>query len=206
MNHTINRLFLILGILALSACSSVFRSNVATFHDMAVPGGERVLLIPMDEEKKDSLEFRDYASVLASHLQKYGYKQAGDDEPQLIAGFDVSINDGREKLQTRPGISPYYSGYGYWHWGRYWGHYWGNSFHRDPFGDRDIIARTVYTVTLTVELRKPNGDIVFEGRADAEVRKKAVPEAVPFLAEALFQSFPGESGVTRRVILETEKE
>ncbi|MFC3053714.1 DUF4136 domain-containing protein [Kordiimonas pumila] len=201
MNVILNRLFLAISIFALSACATTFRSNVATFHEMTVPGGERVMLVPMNAEKKDSLEYRQYANVIASHLKGYGYKETGESEPELIAGFDVTVNDGREKLETRPGnLDPYW--HGYWSWGRYWH---SPGFYGDPFGPDRIVASTVYTITLTVELRKPTGEVIFEGRADTEVRSKSVPEVVPFLADALFQNFPGESGKTRRVVFETEQ-
>lgn len=198
MQHTLARILIVFGFLALTACTSVMRSDVATFHDITAPGGERVMLVPIAEDKKDSLEFRQYASVLASHLQNYGYKETGDKEPQLIAGFDVTINDGREKIETRPSnLGPYW--HSRWAWGSYW-HY--DPFRHDDLFHERLVAKTVYNVVLTLELRKPDGTKIFEGRAESEVRTKAVPEVVPHLANALFESFPGESGKTRRVVVE----
>ena len=190
---------LLMCVVALSACNSAFRSNVATFHEMGAPGGEKVVLTPMNPDKFDSLEFRQYAAALAGHMKSYGYQEAGDSNPELIVGFDVTINDGREKLRNRPaaGMHPY--------WDVRWARagFWGSPFFYDPFYDRNqvVVAGTFYTVTLSMELRKPDGELVFEGRAETETRKKALPEIVPYLAEALFQNFPGESGVTRKVII-----
>lgn len=205
MKSLLGRLLLIGSLLTLAACTTAIRSNVATFHDMTVPGGERVMITPMLPEKSDSLEFQQYAGVLAGHLQRYGYKQPGDADPELIAGFDVTINDGREKLENR--LSPYphrYWAHGYWVAGRYW-----RPIHPvfyDPFHeDTEIVARTVYTATLTFELRTPDGEKVFEGRAETETRRKDLPQILPYLAAALFESFPGENGVTRRVSIEREK-
>jgi len=205
MKTTFNRVLLLLGLFVLAACSTNFRSDVATFHEMSVPGGERVMLTPMIADKSDSLEFKQYANILTGHLQKYGYKQPGDAEPQLIAGFDVTINDGREKLENR--ISPY-SGFIYWrrgHWvhGRYWTPVF-PTYHYD-WDDTKVVARTVYTATLTLELRTPDGEMVFEGRAETETRRKDLPKVMPYLAAALFESFPGESGVTRRVVIAREE-
>lgn len=195
---------LIAGALALSACQTVMRTDVATFHDISAPGGERVMLAPIDESKTDSLEFRQYAGVLAKHLQSYGYKEAGDNAPELIAGFDVTINDGREKIETRPDITRHYPYWDVrWRWGSYWRY---DPFYHDRhFNDR-LVAKTVYNITLTLELRKPDGEKVFEGRAETEVRSKAIPEVLPFLAEALFETFPGENGKTRRVVIELDKD
>ncbi len=216
MKKILSRTALVLGIVALSACASNFRSDVSTFHELTAPGGERVVLTPMNPEKKDSLEYRQYADVLAQSLSGYGYKETGEDEPELIAGFDVTINDGREKLYSRPGFGPYpYWNAGYWSYGRYWrspffgggfrGGFGGFGGFGGGFGNNDIVARTVYKATLTLELRKPDGTLVFEGRAETETRRNDLPKVMPLLAEALFQDFPGNSGKTRRVVVERDK-
>jgi len=190
------KILFIAAFFAVSACSTTFRSDVATFHELTVPGGERVMLTPMDPDKKDSLEYRQYAGVLAGHLKSYGYVETGDAAPQLIAGFDLTINDGREKLRTRAlSYDPFYWN-SYWAWGRHWNYPFSYPF---AYRDTQIVAGTVYTVTLTLELRKPDGQVIFEGRAETETRTKTLPEVMPFLADALFQDFPGKSGVTRRV-------
>jgi len=190
---------------ALTACASNIRSNVATFHEMTVPGGERVMLTPMLAENTDSIEFEQYANILVGHLQSYGYKQPGDMAPQLIAGFDVTINDGREKIESR--LSTHGSLYwqrGFWSYGHIWRPTY-PVFHDPFYDDRELVARTVYTAVLTLELRKPDGEKIFEGRAEIETRRKDLPKVMPYLAAALFESFPGENGVTRRVVIEREK-
>ncbi len=211
MTKIFSRVLLVLGVVALSACASNFRSNVTTFHEITAPGGERVLLTPMNPEKQDSIEFRQYADAIAVQLQGYGYKETGESEPELIAGFDVTIDDGREKLINRPGINPYpYWTTGYWGYGRFWrspffgpyggfGYGFGNGF------NNEVVARTVYLATLRVELRKPDGTLVYEGRAETETRRKDLPKVMPYLAKALFEQFPGNSGETRRVVIEKEK-
>ncbi|MBL4836325.1 MAG: DUF4136 domain-containing protein [Kordiimonadaceae bacterium] len=196
---TIKNIFLVASALMLGACTATFRSDVATFHDLTTPGGERIMLIPMDPDKKDSLEFRQYAADLSSHLKSYGYQESGDSKPDLIAGFDITISEGREKLRNRPSAFNYWNSH--WSWGSYWGNHYGYHSSFDHHNNNQIVAGTVYTAMLTLELRTPEGDLVFEGRAETETRKKGLPEIMPFLAKALFQSFPGENGITRRVII-----
>lgn len=197
---------ILLGAVALmvAACSNSFRSDVATFHTLPPSKGERVSIIPMNEEKRDSLEFRQYAAILGNHLRHEGYQAAGEGKPDLIIGFDVFINDGREKLSTRPKLDgPGFGGSLYWRHYWYHGYFWGPY---DPFRhDRtEVVARTVYNATLMMEVRRPDGELLFEGRAETETRNKAVPEVVPLLAEALFAEFPGESGVTRRIKIDLD--
>lgn len=220
MKTFLNRVVLAVGLLALTACASTFRSDVSTFHELTSPGGERVLVTPIFQENEDSLEFKQYANIVAGHLAQYGYKSTGDNEPELIAGFDVTIDDGREKIFVRPdpfgsfywqrsfwghgrfhrGFSHFRGGFGFGNFGAFgrFGHH--NGF--GAFGGHDLVARTYYTATLKLELRKPDGTIVFEGRAETQTRRKDLPKALPFLAAALFESFPGENGITRRVVID----
>lgn len=198
----IKNVLLIAALGMLAACSTAFRSDVATFHHLDTPAGERLMIVPMREDKKDSLEFQQYAAVLANHLRYVGYKATGEKDPDLIVGFDVEINDGREKLTTFPSARDPFYWHGSWHWGRYWPTAFPYDF--DDHYDR-VIARTVYTATLVMEVRKPDGELLFEGRAETESRNKTLPEIVPLLAEALFKSFPGETGVTRHVRIELDK-
>ncbi len=226
----LKKIIILSTIVLLSACASKFKSDVATFHALPTPQGEKLALIPMLEEKQDSLEFAQYASVIGDHLASQGYTEAGDSEPDLIVGFDVTIDDGREKIITRPGPYGVYGGFPYWAGYSRFG-YWG--FHRARFrrgfvgrgfgfgggfgayggfgafggfgGDR-IIARTVYKATLTMEVRTKDGEKLFEGRAETETRKKDLPTTLPLLAEALFADFPGESGITRKIVLEPKEE
>ncbi|WP_417449062.1 DUF4136 domain-containing protein [Kordiimonas sp.] len=199
---TFKTVVLAAALITLSACSNTFRSDVATFHQLPAPKGERLMIVPMNEERKDSLEFQQYAAILANHLRNEGYKATGENDPDLIVGFDVQISDGREKVTTTPGARSDYYWRSYWYWGRFWHPVY-------PMGrgfDDRLVTRTVYTATLWLEIRKPNGDLVFEGRAETETRNRAVPEVVPYLAEALFENFPGPSGVTRHVTLDLSEE
>ncbi|WP_262692347.1 DUF4136 domain-containing protein [Kordiimonas aestuarii] len=200
--NTFKSVVLSLALITLGACSSTFRSDVATFHKLTAPQGERLMIVPMNEERKDSLEFQQYAAILANHLRNEGYKATGEKDPDLIVGFDVQISDGREKVTATPGMHTDFYWRSYWYWGRFWHPVY--PIGRD-FDDR-IVTRTVYTATLWMEIRKPNGDLVFEGRAETETRNRAVPEVVPYLAEALFENFPGPSGVTRHVKLDLSDE
>ncbi len=207
MKSILNKVILALGLFALAACSNSIRSSVATFHELTSPGGERVRITPMLADKVESLEFQQYASVLASHLAAYGYKEPGKQEPELIAGFDVTITEGREKFENR--LSPYvgldwHHGYGGAYYGQYWGAPYGAGY-GGFFGGNELYARTVYTARLVFELRTPDGKTVFEGRSEIETRRKDLPAIMPYLAEALFKDFPGENGVTRRIKLEREK-
>lgn len=190
--------------LALSACASTFRSNVTSFHIETPAAGARVVLVPIDESRQDSLEYRQYASSIQGVLEQNGFVGARDNDPNYIIGFDVDVNDGREKLRAFGT-----GGYGniWWRRGYAWGGWWDPfypGFYGPGFGGPQITARTVYRAELRIEIRKPDGTMIFEATAETESRSRSLPELVPLLAEALFEDFPGANGVARRVKLDLE--
>lgn len=186
--------------LALTACANTFRSEVTSFHTATPPAGAKVILVPIDEARQDSLEYRQYASAIQGVLERSGFVGARNAEPDYIIGFDVAVNEGREKIRTYPraGFSA-----SYWHRGYAWGGWW-NPFYPFDYGGTDIVARTVYRAELRIEIREPDGTMIFEATAESETRSRSLPELVPLLAEALFQDFPGANGVTRRVKIDLE--
>ena len=193
--------------LALSACASTFRSNVTSFHTATPAAGAKVVLVPIDETRQDSLEYRQYASSIQGVLERSGFVGARSDKPDYVIGFDVAINDGREKIRAFP------SGFGvsnrYWNSGYAWGGWWNPNYafgggYGAGFGGSDITARTVYLAELRIEIREPDGTMIFEATAETESRTRSLPELVPLLAAALFEEFPGENGKMRRIRLELD--
>jgi len=199
--------------LALSACANTFRSNVTSFHTITPAAGAKVILVPIDETRQDSLEYRQYASSIQGVLERSGFVGARSDKPDYVIGFDVTINDGREKIRAFPG-GGFGAGNRFWHNGYAWGGWWnphyafgggfGNGF-GGGFGGNNITARTVYLAELRLEIRQPDGTMIFEATAETESRTRSLPELVPLLAAALFEEFPGENGKMRRVKLELDQ-
>jgi hypothetical protein len=183
--------------MVLSACASTFNSNVTSFHTEVPSAGVKVTLVPIDESKLDSLEYRQYGRALQAMAERVGFVGARDDNPDYIIGFDVSINDGREKMRA------FNSGPAFWQRGYGWGGWWNPGFGLyGPGFNNDIVVRTVYRADLHVEIRKRDGTMVYEATAETESRNRSLPELVPLLAEAIFKDFPGENGKMRHVRIE----
>ena len=198
---------IVLVALALSACASTFRSNVTSFHTATPAAGAKVVLVPIDETRQDSLEYRQYASSIQGVLERSGFVGARADQPDYVIGFDVAVNDGREKIRAFAG------GFGgvnqFWHRGYAWGGWWNPHYPFGPgfgggFGGTGVTARTVYLAELRIEIRQPDGTMIFEATAETESRSRSLPELVPLLAAALFEDFPGENGKMRRVRLDLD--
>lgn len=204
------KLFIMATIFLLSACSTVFRSDVSTFHTAGVPLAKQFVISPMNPDKKDSIEYAQYAANIVYQLERYGYRPAREGEtPELIVGFDVAQSDGREKLYNRPGSHNNfwwgYPSYSYWYWRAFYSPhhgYWGDPFHNE------IRAKTVYPTELYVEIREATeqGDKLFEGRAITDAKNRALQKTIPLLAESLFKDFPGPDGETRHVTLSIDKD
>ncbi|GHF15850.1 hypothetical protein GCM10017044_07600 [Kordiimonas sediminis] len=195
------KLLVIAAALMLGACSSYFSSDVSTFHTIGSPIRGTAAIVPMDSSKQESLEFRQYGAAIGYQLKQYGFSESGDNQPDYIVGFDVRISDGREKIYNRPAS---YAGY-YNRTRYYWGH-WGVY---DPFYDpfqNELVAKTVYHAELFVEIKTPDGEVVYEGRSETDARENSLPNVVPLLAETLFKEFPGPNGVTRKVSIDLSEE
>ncbi len=195
---------------ALSACASTFRSDVTSFHTTIPAAGTKVVLVPIDESRQDSLEYRQYASSIQGVLEQNGFVGARDDNPDYIIGFDISVSDGRERIRSYP--TGGFAGNFWWRRGYAWGGWWDPYFPGGGFGPgfgggfagANITSRTVYLAQLHVEIREPDGTMIFEANVESESRSRRLTELVPLLAEALFEDFPGANGVTRRVKIDLE--
>ena len=191
--------------MALTACASTFRSDVTSFHTEIPRAGAKVILVPIDENRQDSLELRSYARSIQGVLENNGFVGAREDNPDYVIGFDITVSDGREKL--RPSLAGGGFGGAYWQrgyaWGGWWNPYFGPGF-GPGFGGVGVSSRTVYLAELRMEIREPDGTMIFEATAEAETRTRSLPELVPLLTEALLADFPGANGVRRRVNLDLE--
>lgn len=190
----------------LSACTSTFQASVARFQQMPAPAAESFMIEAADPAKKGGLEFATYAAQVSQQLSALGYQPvAAGAQPTLLVKIDYGVSDPRERIVQRPGFvrSRFaYGPYGYWPgWSM-----WGPGYY-DPFWDRpEVYSYTLYRSFLDMEIRRAGGDSVFEGRAETDARTNELPRLVPQLVRAMFTNFPGKSGETVRVKLESARE
>lgn len=194
---------------ALSACTSSIKSDVARFHMLPPPQGETYKIIAMDDGKQNSLEFSTYAQLVANELNKVGYKPTAEGvTPDLEVRMDYGVSTGSEKIDSSPSftVSPYfYYGRGYHSYGGGYGWYspfWGG-YYGGYYGQPQVYSYTVYTRHLVMNIAKPGTPprILFEGRVESVGQDNRLPEIMPYLVQALFTDFPGQSGVTKRVVI-----
>lgn len=196
---------IVLACLMLAACASTFRSDVARFHRLnEVPQTATFVVVPSDDRKQaSSLEFQQYAGLVGRELTKFGYRPASaTTAAELTVEMDYGVSKGEQIVRSRPTVfygfyghsSPFYTGY--WYRGALYGDY--------PFGYRDVYTETMYNRTLKmVIVRSANTDreVLFEGEVVSVGRDRRLPEIMPYLVQAMFTNFPGESGVTKEVVI-----
>lgn len=214
----------IVGLLA--ACNQSIRSDVMRFHQLPSPSGEKIVIVPMNPNNNGSLEFASYATLVGNALGRYGYVPANGEEPDLIVELDYGISEGRQTIRQSPGMigfMPYGGFYGGYHrpWFPYRNPYfwggglypmgWGYGGLYDPFGYAPLSwqagrVRTYmnYNRLLKMVIRpnSDNGQNLYEGEVKSLGRNSNLNEVMPYLVEAFFTNFPGESGSSERVSVE----
>lgn len=208
-------IFLIAAALLLVGCAQKFQADVARFHQLPQDSAQTFQIVAIDPDKTGSLEFEQYAGLLRAQLIDQGYRPVANN-PDILVEFDWILSEGREKIFSRPG---YYSSHGFGHGGfghgrfghgRFghgfghggFGHGFGHGGHGGGYGGHGgSYSMTVHSLRTTVSMLRPDGNVIFEGRADSVIGSPQLPEVMPYMVQALFTEFPGESGRTQVVEL-----
>ncbi|HEX8380219.1 MAG TPA: DUF4136 domain-containing protein [Allosphingosinicella sp.] len=207
------------ALLALGGCATGLPTQVSRYQAMPAPAGQTFAIQAADPDDRGGLEFSRYAELVRRHMTAQGYSEAASPQSaSLIVSLDYGVDDGRQQVVTRPALGGYgrfgYGGFGY---RPYWSRFGGYGRLRSPFyygwddpywyrgwGD-EIDVYTVYTSFLDMDIRRPDGQAVFEGTARARSRTDELGVLVPNLIEAMFTGFPGNSGETVKITVAPER-
>ncbi|HEX8308259.1 MAG TPA: DUF4136 domain-containing protein [Allosphingosinicella sp.] len=213
------------ALLALGGCATGLPTQVSRFQAMPAPAGQSFAIQAADPEDRGGLEFSRYADLVRRHMIAQGYSEAASPgQASLIVSVGYGVDDGRQQVVSRPGLGYNrfgYGGFGYGgfgyrpYWSRYGGYGrlrspfyygWDDPFwYRGGFGGDEIDVYTVYTSYLDMDIRRPDGQAVFEGTARARSRTDELSVLVPNLVEAMFTGFPGNSGETVKITVAPER-
>ncbi len=106
--------------------------------------------------------------------------------------MDYAVGPAQTEIQTWPDDYVHYHFYYGRYYPYYYGHYW---------DEPSIYSYTVYPRTLDLRIVTADGVNVFEGHVKSIGREDNMNEVITYLIEAMFQNFPGESGVTKVVTI-----
>ena len=199
--RTFARLFAPIAMIALAACATPFKADVARFQQMPAPNGESFVVQTNNPKLQGGLEFSQYAALIAEQLRATGYTPAQTPQAAtLVVNIDYGVDSGQTKVVSRPGYGGYgpWGGYGRYRSPFYWG--WDDPFWYSPWGYPEIDSYTVYQSFLDMTInRTRDGTRVFEGKAKARSTDDSLPRIVPNLVTAMFTNFPGRSGEEVRI-------
>ena len=200
------------ALLTLGGCAVGLPTQVSRFQALPAPQGQSFVIEAADPRNRGGLEFSRYADVVRSHMLAQGFREAsGRGDATLIVSLDYGVDNGRERVVSRP--DPFGPGWGFGGFHRpFYSRFGYRGFRRSPFyygwhdpfwgfggGDR-IDSYTVYRSFVDMDIRRAaDGQAVFEGLAQAQSRSNQLQVLVPNLVEAMFTGFPGNSGETVRI-------
>ena len=207
------------ALLALGGCATGLPTQVSRYQAMPAPAGQSFVIQAAHEEDRGGLEFSRYADLVRRHMVAQGYSEAASpSQASLIVSLGYGVDGGRQQVVTYPS-SRFGRGFGYGGFGYrpYWSRFGGYGRLRSPFyygwndpfwyrgwGD-EVDVYTVYTSFLDMDIRRPDGQAVFEGTARARSRTDELGVLVPNLIEAMFTGFPGNNGETVKITVAPER-
>lgn len=179
--------------LLLAGCANQVTSEVTRFHRAAPPQGETIAIVPSNSSMKGSLEFARYAGLVAAKLSAIGYTVIDTGKPQLMAKLDYSVGAGETRIKSWGGD--------YVHYHFYYGH--SHPFYMGAYWDEPTVySYVVYPRYLNLNIvQTSDGAMIFEGKVKSYGTEDSLTGVMPYLVDAMFQNFPGESGVTRAVTI-----
>ncbi len=213
---------------SLAACATPFRADVSRFESqLPAPQGQTFAVVADDPALAGGLEFALYADYVEAEMAQLGYAQANSpDNATLLVRFDYGVDDGRERVRSRP--SSFYRDPFYDPWFSYspviyrdrrgnsrvayvpnrsWGYGWQDPFFGSSRFGNEIDSYTIYTSGVALKIdNAQTGERLFEGQAEAVSTSNRLQYLVPNLVEAMFTDFPGNSGETTRISIAPENQ
>ncbi len=164
--------------------------------------------------QENSLGYKTYAALIRQELRKYQYKEvAGEEYPDVVIALDCGIDSGREKLVSIPGYGQPRASFNTTHgtygtYGNYGTHFDG-AIQKPAYGrvGSYTVSITEYGRSLWLYIVDANSmgteklNVLYEGSVKSSGLSSQLSTVIPAMIEALFKSFPGKSGETRREVV-----
>jgi hypothetical protein len=220
--------FLGIGAVALAGCATGLPTQVTRYQALPAPSGQTFYVVP--ESGTPTLEFGQFATLVARQLEAQGYRPAGTpDAANMVVRLSYGVDQGQRVYTEDPFARsryydpffrgaynpffggyygrPYYSRFGYY--GRYRSPFyygWDDPFwYSSGFGGR-IDSYVVYKSGLDMTItRKADNQPLFEGHVKARSQTDELGVLVPNLIEAMFTGFPGRNGETVKITVPARK-
>lgn len=199
----VRRLALILLAAGLTGCASTIAARVTSFQQWPQDTMGATYRIVATPDQQNNLEFQNYADMVRAAIGPVGLVEAGGN---VSARFDVHIEYGNpvEKRWVQRYNDPYWDGWGFnpffggvYSGYRGWG--WGSGIYVTPSVVTVPIEVYKNTLTITIIDNQNNGAEVYRSTALNMSDADNLALVMPYLAQAVFDGFPGNNGQVREV-------
>lgn len=192
------------GIFVLSGCASTISARVTSYQQWPADASGSSYRIVATPEQSNNLEFQSFADMVRAAIGPIGLVEARSDDN---ARFDVELDYGSptERRYVQRYRDPYWDGWGfnpffgglYGGYGGGWG--WGTGIYMGP--STVTVPVEIYKNTLTIIIKDNhnNGIEVYRSTAVNISDGHNLAAVMPYLAQAVFDGFPGNNGHVREV-------
>ncbi len=195
----------LVAMLAVAGCATGLEARVTSFNDGSPELSGATFAFRPSAAQRDSLEYRRYESLVRQALVAHGLREVSP--ARLAVSFDYDVRPSTAVV-SHGGTSVFSSvGFGIGGGGGFGGIGIGV-----PIGTPAPAVATLaeHRLHLQIDRTRESGagteaPRLFEGTASVDAPRVDMPALLPRLVEALFQDFPGTSGVTRVVRLPDER-
>lgn len=188
------------GLLLVAGCASTLSARVTSYEKWPANAQGQLYRIVSSASQQNNLEFQSVADTVRAAIGPTGLVEA---PAGRAARFDVAISYDNPTSQVWVQRNdPYMDGWGFGPaFGGYYGGYrgWGGGMYFTPAYPN--VPVDVYKNTLTVIITdsQNHGAEVYRSSAVNVSSSDNLAQAMPYLAQAVFDGFPGNNGQVREV-------
>lgn len=193
----------------LGGCATV-ETTVSAFHELEQPLSGLTYAVVPTKEQESSLEFKSYAKLVKSELEKRGMTETPFDRAKYAIFMFYGIDDGKEVVSTYPifgqtGTSSSYTTGIVTSYGNT-ASYSGTTYKTPTYGvvGSGASTGTVFKRYLNIDIvdiaKSVNDKVqkVYEGKAISSGSSGQLAPVMPAIVRSVFEDFPGKNGVSRK--------
>ena len=195
---------MLLGVAALmllAGCASTLSARVTTFQQWPADSqGAHYRIVP---PSGDTLEVQAFSDMIRAAIGRTGLvEEQGGQKPRFDVHFEYGSTVSQEWVQRF--YDPYFDGFGPWGWGGYYGGFrgWGGGIYYTPSVVNVPVRVSKNTLTVTINDNQRQGAQVYKSTAVST--SGSLVEVMPYLAQAVFDGFPGNNGQVRNITYELQ--
>jgi hypothetical protein len=211
--HHWPRIFVLMSCIVLSACSTMIKSEVTSFHEWPQDLQDKSYAFVQTREQANNLEYRNYQNLVRAELRRLGFVENMSAPPaKLSISMEYQMDGGRDVRDVYPVTVDPYPWYGPGFYGPYWPYYgyspWAYPYwYGPPVVEYRESRYRLFTRQLKIGImRVSDGKKMYEVTVHSEGTNGSLAAVMPYMIRSAFTDFPGPSGVPRTIKLEMQNE